>query len=225
MDLLYNLQTVALFANSSVTAPTMISASWDGFGAFCPGPAAGAGLTCLDYDPYAPPPLNISLDSLSTPISFPYGSDLYGFYQATISNAFQVLHAAVRLDIGYALPNNLFTNTTAVISANKTILPIWSMPSGPDSTDTIQRTTFVYQELSGMDPLSGSGKSVISVPYLCHLTVLKSAGEVIVSVFVATVTMIGTGWSLFMWVATWFATRGRPESKLELGDSDWVRCR
>lgn len=160
--------------------------------------------------------MNLSLVDFGTSVAF-QESTATGptqYYGAPVINLFQAVHAAVRLDLGYALPNNLFTNTSAVVSANATIIPETTFLR--DGTEAYQAQGTLYQALVGNDlvlPVDGSKRSTLEVPFVCSSDVRKSPGEIFVSVFVATVTMLGTGWTLISMIATYFATHDESEGE------------
>ncbi|KAG8979662.1 hypothetical protein FRB95_012048 [Tulasnella sp. JGI-2019a] len=211
-------------------APVMVSAS--SIPVMCPRAQMTVGIfpNCDISSGYEIPQLNISYSSMiTTNYSYLMGDRLtrpIEFYNSSVNNALQTLHAAVRFDLGNALPNNLFTNTTAVLSTNQTIIPtfpIEAIDSSGNKTVSSANSRF-YDLLTGavrMDngseyfsafPLDGSKRSTISVPFLCRFLELKSPGNAFISVLVATLSMFSAGWTVFILICGYFAKRGKPQA-------------
>lgn len=156
------------------------------------------------------------------------GEKALPFFNATIGNVFQTLHAAVRLDFGPTLYNNFLTNATVAPLAIAGAYPVLDFNSNGTVGATTYANSSLYEAIMGTFasfnttdkaflalPLDDSQKSTIQVPYLCHFTVRKSMGPLIISVLVATLSMFSAGWGVSMLVASYFATRNLPEGALE----------
>ncbi|KAG8982244.1 hypothetical protein FRB93_008208 [Tulasnella sp. JGI-2019a] len=222
--LLVDMEEMAIGLNNT-GIPVMISAQ--SILTPCPRSFMTTGLIpgCDVSSGYETPQLNISYVTMGLPNYYLlYGEDLTvpaEFYNSSVNNALQTFHAAVRFDLGNALPNNLFTNTTAVISANQTILPTFPL----EAYDTKGNTTVSYQESKLYDllmglfiadnatlPLDGSMRSTISVPFLCRFLELKRPGDAFIAVLVATLSMFSAGWAIFILICGHFAKRGEPRA-------------
>lgn len=177
-----------------------------------------------------PPAINTTISVLATStgeISVPPAASSYlPYLNATISNAFQTMLAAVRLDFGPTLPNNFLTNATvAPLAISPTYPALYLGKNGTLSSGFSYRSSFYMlvtstaEELKAASleqftlPLYGAQNAIIQVPYLCHFTIRKTMGPLIVSVLVATLSMFSAGWGGFLLVASYFATRNRPEGE------------
>ncbi|KAG9027901.1 hypothetical protein FRB95_007063 [Tulasnella sp. JGI-2019a] len=212
-------------------APVMMSAL--SMPVMCPRAQMTVGIfpNCDISSGYEIPQLNISYSSMiQTNYFYMTGDNLtrpIEFFNASVNNALQTLHAAVRFDLGNALPNNLFTNTTAVLSTNQTIIPTFPLEtinSKGNRTVSSAHSKF-YDMLTGAIrrdngseyfsalPLDGSKRSTILVPFLCRFLELKSPGNAFISVLVATLSMFSAGWTVFILICGYFAKRGKPQGK------------
>lgn len=120
-----------------------------------------------------------------------------------------------------------------MISANQTILPTYpvGITHANGTVSVSQRESVLYESLAGTLrnadgsllfptlPLDGSKRSIISVPYLCHFSERKSAGEAFIAVLVATLSMFSAGWAIFMLVCSYLAKRGQPQGAFSPGAS------
>ena len=129
--------------------------------------------------------------------------DLPGQY--SLSNLANVFHAAVRLDIGYVLPDNLLVNASAV---NIFLHPLTNGTLYPDLQSN---TTLAY-------PLPSTEQAVIDTLYQCTFKSAKSPGEIFIAVLVATASLFGTGWSILMFAAS-YAAKKVPDSEFSFGDA------
>ncbi|KAG9032276.1 hypothetical protein FRB95_001672 [Tulasnella sp. JGI-2019a] len=198
----------------------------------CPRPLMMSGLMsgCDVSSVYEPPILNITYVAMGLPTYYLLTGDELTrpakFFNSSVNNALQTLHAAVRFDFGNALPNNLFTNTTAVVSANQTILPTFpteAYDANRNKTVSYQESTFydtlmgTYRDANGNKafptlPLDGSKRSTILVPFLCRFIEMRSSGNAFISVLVATLSMFSAGWAVFILICGHFAKRGQPQA-------------
>lgn len=136
------------------------------------------------------------------------------------------MHAAARLDFRPTLHNNFFTNTTVAPLAISLIPPALSFDKNGTINYDKHYMSILYQIATGTFanftadtkpivalPLDGSQNSIVQVPYLCHFSVRKSTGPLVISVLVATLSMFSAGWGVSMLVASYFAKRNMPESE------------
>ncbi|KAG9027903.1 hypothetical protein FRB95_007065 [Tulasnella sp. JGI-2019a] len=228
ISLLDDLQNMVLGLNN--TTPVVISA--ESTLTPCPRSLAttGAKPGCDAASGYEPPQLNITDVTMGMSsyvlLSAATIADTTMIYNSSVSNALQTLHAAIRLDLGNALPNNLLTNTNAVVSANQTILPTYPLGvyDANGKITVTQPDSVLYDALMGTSreadgskffpalPLDGSQRSIILVPFLCHFREMKSTGEVFIEVLVATWGMFSVGWAVFIRVCSHLAKKGQPEA-------------
>ena len=122
-------------------------------------------------------------------------------YQTPVSNLAQVIHAAVRLDIGYTLPNNFLANSSASL-INATIAPVFP------STGTVSSLYQGLKDPSSAEisyPVAATSEGFIDTSFPCRYTIPKSPTQVFFAVVVATLSIFGGGWTAFMFVATFWA--------------------
>lgn len=217
LEVLISLQNIYNNSPNKTDIPTSLSVQWYQAGE----PLCRTvwdnqtSLPCLEFDIYSAPALNLSLVDFGTSVEFQesVAAGPTQYYSTPVINMFQAVHAAVRLDLGNALPNNMFTNTTYVLAANQTILPertLLQPAVGGQGSVAYQAASILYSDLTRdvfLLPVNGSQRSTLAVPFMCSSSTRKEWGSIIVSVFVATVTMLGTGWSSIRLVATYFAKR------------------
>ncbi|KAG9024395.1 hypothetical protein FRB95_011557 [Tulasnella sp. JGI-2019a] len=142
----------------------------------------------------------------------------------TTYNFIQVMLASVRVDIGNQCPTNLLMTQPDII--NTTLLQTPKLtnatyfdyyPQGLVTAKSLygiinSDNTYLNDTFQFTLPLNGSTEIFLQAPFLCHLTVLKSPVQVIVSVAVAMAGLFMSGWGLFNTIASWFATRRNPEA-------------
>jgi hypothetical protein len=120
-------------------------------------------------------------------------------YDAAITNLAQVMHAAIRLDLGHVLPNNVLVNP--------------AMINGTIAAGTSLEGSYLYTDLNadGSDlftyPVFSLDETTIDVQFLCKLKSAKSWPEIMINTLVATVSMFGTGWGIAMLAAAYFAKK------------------
>lgn len=220
IDVLTSLQTIYTNSADKTDVPTSVSAQWDQPGTVCRFNWDNqSSVPCTTFDPTKAPVFKIDHIAFGTSAAFQEGTASIpsSYYGSTVVNAFQTVHAAVRLDLGYALSNNLYTNTAAVLEGNQTITPLRNLlgpaPGGAAGVIPYTAPTPLWQGLTTSGffalPVNGTLKSTIDVPYMCQSTVKKEPGAILVAIFVATATMIATGWGIIKLIATYFATRDR----------------
>ena len=119
-----------------------------------------------------------------------------------ITNLFQVMNAAIRLDIGNVRPNNFMVNSSVINT-------IASINQGNDLYDSLAA--------GGDDgftlPVFHLDQTSINAKFDCKFTVAKPWSEILISVFVATVSMLGSGWAAYLTGATYLATRENSKSE------------
>ncbi|KAG8983826.1 hypothetical protein FRB94_013033 [Tulasnella sp. JGI-2019a] len=141
-------------------------------------------------------------------LSYPSSFDLDSYATST-TDTMQFLLAATRLDIGNVLPNNFLVY--------------------PDTlNETISKDSNIIQELSmHNETFQGLGDvsrpAVIASQYLCHFPQRKSLGSAIISVLVATLSMFGSAWAVFLAVATYYEKRKHPQGNFRLSEYELVR--
>ncbi|KAJ7190363.1 hypothetical protein GGX14DRAFT_483363, partial [Mycena pura] len=136
-------------------------------------------------------------------------------------NIIEILFAAVRLDLGHWVADNVFTNTT---SFNDSIV----------STDGITDTTAAFRSLAGSKgmayvnstippPASArTSTAVIEIPYTCNVRQRKPLASFAVSVLSATLSMFLGAWGVVMTVITRFERRRPGGNACNSGDSTGV---
>lgn len=182
---------------------------------WCPAAIAKANATCgAQVHTFAtdefPAPLALSQNGEEIEV---YGSDNVAFrnYTPSVVTAFQVMLAAVRLDLGNVLPNNIIAHPiTAPSSAGITNgpSPIWSDFIAPSSDPDLPSVV-----------LNGTRASGFAVQYQCHVQQRKSAGAIFVSVVVATVTLFNSGWGVALLLLAYMAKRKTPHGEFPSADT------
>ena len=114
-----------------------------------------------------------------------------------LENLFQVLYAAVRLDIGYVLSNNVLTNSAAFDAAI-------NINTGTDNP-TLLRDRLDPAKAQITYPLTSRGLAILDLSYECTYKYRKSAAEILISVLVATASLFASGWAFMMLAAGYFA--------------------
>ncbi|KAG9029702.1 hypothetical protein FRB95_004998 [Tulasnella sp. JGI-2019a] len=185
---------------------------------WCSTAVSGTNTTCAT----TVPPIS---DTLRTPTLLDvdgykviYNSSLPSNYTLAINNLMEVMLAAVRIDLGNILPNNVLVNRSSELIANTVAqtLPI----EGGSSNDT----SYLYEVLvapatnsSYYSPVDlGEGPippSQIALEYQCREEQRKSPGSILVAVVVATMTLFKGGWAVFVILVTFFAKRAEPEGE------------
>ena len=120
-----------------------------------------------------------------------------------INNLLQVMLAAIRLDLGNVQPNNFLTSTSALgaikpLNADNNGLYTALQNGGND--------LFKY-------PIYHMDETAIDVQFECRFQYPRSWSQILISVFVATVSMLGSAWAGFMKGATYLATRRAPRGE------------
>lgn len=149
--------------------------------------------------------LDLLQDSTGPPMTFGAPYVLDETLRPAIVNILQLVLAVVRIDLGNRSPNNFLTHPQTL---NHTLEA--SFPETPAASIMPSR---LYSHLQQQSLLVGSGSasvfdafqipgpSVVQTFYTCKLLKRKSAGNFIVSVFIATSGMFMTGWAVFIFVA------------------------
>ncbi|KAG8982300.1 hypothetical protein FRB94_009303 [Tulasnella sp. JGI-2019a] len=121
-------------------------------------------------------------------------------FRTVIPIAMQLMLAATRFDIGNILPNN-FLVYPDVLNA------------------TVPEDAFICQDLiqlgSTLSSLGDESRpAAIASQYLCHFPQRKPLGSAIISVLVATLSMFGTVWAVFLFTATFYEQKRHPQGNL-----------
>lgn len=185
---------------------------------FCPRDHLAEQGNCSFASTYLPP--TFSLDAVTDPwvVNSTGGSvgseGVSGFstvptLHERINDFLQVAHALVRVDLGNILPNNLFTNTTAVLAVNQTI-----RSRGPYLREGIQAGQEQYTTRNLLSRGSLVRPTRMNVAYLCHLAVPKSPGTAFVDITVAILSFGMTGWALIMFFSSLIAGWNDDKCKL-----------
>ena len=201
------------FQNSKETNYVMVSLQVD-FDQ-CPpslGPNASCGIKAPSYlisaSTLVYPNGTLSEYSASSPVDdtnqFNIDDDIAG----PLKNIIRIIHDAARIDLGIDSPNNLIlhsevANASLVTTFPKTILNPTNDTSASLLLDWINPTSAMKPYL----PVNVSGEAELQVVYLCRLQQRKAAGQLFISVLVATLSMFSSGWALFLSVATIIAKR------------------
>ncbi|KAG8983824.1 hypothetical protein FRB93_006931 [Tulasnella sp. JGI-2019a] len=109
----------------------------------------------------------------------------------------QIMLAAVRLDIGNVFPNNHLVYPNVLDATISKGGPLYN-----DLLSTLQYYNTILPILG-----DASRPAVIASQYLCHFPQRKSLGSAIISILVATLSMFGSAWVAFLFVATYYETR------------------
>jgi hypothetical protein len=156
-------------------------------------------VNCTQSSTYSP--VVFPLETGETSVSLTSGGGITGYfglvsvstigYTDQIDRILQFLHAAVRLDIGYNLPNNLLTNASLIPAPT-----VW--PGGQLGSRLGNGIQYPFAAIDGAS---------INAIYQCNYKVRKSWPEVILAVFVATFALFNTGWGAVMFAASFLARR------------------
>ncbi|KAG9029705.1 hypothetical protein FRB95_005001 [Tulasnella sp. JGI-2019a] len=123
-------------------------------------------------------------------------------YSQAINNAMQVMLAAVRMDLGNVLPNNILVNLKGATTGDDNTSELYKDLVAPSTSD----------DYSPIDP--GSDRPAqIALEYQCRVEQRKSPGSIFISVVVATVTLFKSGWAVFLLLVTFLAKRAEPEAQ------------
>ncbi|KAG8864765.1 hypothetical protein FRB96_003351 [Tulasnella sp. 330] len=204
-----------IFANKPSANPAFISISTDLGGSgyppwWCSATASTTNATCKTAIPQIP----LSTDGL-TLLDVNGGDILEGGiennYTLAITNAMQTMLAAVRIDLGNILPNNILVNRSSEL-VSTIIAQTFPADSHGDPS--------LYSDLIPVDPTStpilvdvtvGINSTQIALEYQCRVEQRKSPGSIVVAVSVATLTLFKSGWAAFLVILTFFAKRAKPE--------------
>ncbi|KAF8893069.1 hypothetical protein BD779DRAFT_1508709 [Infundibulicybe gibba] len=114
-------------------------------------------------------------------------------------NLIQVLHAALRIDLGNPNPNNIsspeFPESSGLNSTASRLYITGSLPSAAPAS--------LNKTMSDYVPLNLTGPASIRVVYLCRHQQRKPLAQAVVSVIVATMSMFSGGWAMFILVAAY----------------------
>ena len=129
-----------------------------------------------------------------------------------IDNMLHLALAAIRVDLGNASPNNFLTNPEVL---NRTLTAVF-----PQTASTSRMPSKLYKFLheqsllvsshsgpSVFDPFHIPGPSVVEAVYVCKGLKRKDSLNLIVSVFVATVSMFTPAWTVFIAISCWLLNR------------------
>ncbi|KAG8995951.1 hypothetical protein FRB94_008688 [Tulasnella sp. JGI-2019a] len=123
-----------------------------------------------------------------------------------ITIAMQLMLTAARLDVGNVFPNNFLVYPNVI---NATI------------TDEGLRDFIIDNSLQGLGDTSRP--AVIASQYLCHFPQRESLGSAIISVLVATLSMFGSAWAVFLAVATYYEKQKHPRGNFRLPEYEMVK--
>ncbi|KAJ7207247.1 hypothetical protein GGX14DRAFT_636808 [Mycena pura] len=158
-------------------------------------------VTFQQYDPSQPPAPN------NQPVITDATSN-------AVSNVIQSVAALVRLDLGNPSPNNFLLNTSAIPATLFATFP--ALPGVPDSPNQSQEyavltgaATDPAYNITGLLPLTVAGPAALDVVYLCRFQHAKAPAQAFVAVLVATLSMFGSGWAVFLGLATAVVKRRR----------------
>ncbi|KAF5342325.1 hypothetical protein D9611_001496 [Ephemerocybe angulata] len=125
-----------------------------------------------------------------------------------INNILHLALAAIRIDLGNPSPNNFLTHPE---SLNQTLTATFPETPFTSQTQSLLYTTlnekhFVKESLDSDDlPIfSVPGPSTVQAVYVCKFMKRKKTGNLIITVFVATVSMFTSGWAVFILIARYF---------------------
>ncbi|KAJ7785169.1 hypothetical protein DFH07DRAFT_873058 [Mycena maculata] len=154
-----------------------------------------------------------TIPTLSTPI---IDIDTSGI----ISNAVQVVYAAVRFDLGNRSPNNFLLNTS--------IIPDAIVRSFPQNASYMQTESYLYSvlvndsyysstvttayDIPGLLPLTLPGPALLDGVYLCRFQRAKSPGTGFIAVLVATLSMFTAAWGRFLGITESTVKRRYPDA-------------
>ncbi len=161
--------------------------------------------------------------STFSPDSVPYGV-ISQYYSNVTANYMQVMLAATRFDLGNIYPNNIFYNASIVDNTLYSTQSVPGSPYGvplgvplifktrtnPGSSDPSLDYTGLTEYWQTNRPIAST---TVSVPFLCHFTEAKSAGNAFISILVAITSLMGTTWVIMTFVMGWITTHKTPEGK------------
>ncbi|KAJ7088558.1 hypothetical protein C8R43DRAFT_964947 [Mycena crocata] len=196
------------------TSPVIVSLQADF--PFCPA-SLGRAATCA----VAAPQFNISTSFVS------YSNNTFHQYRAgqpltddnqpvindvtynVFSNLIQTMYAAVRIDLGNPSPNNFLLNTSVIPD---TIFATYSaIPGVFDTSEEYANLVGTKIDpdfnLTGLLPLTVPGPAQLDVVYLCRFQHRKAPAQAFIAVLVATLSMFGSGWGLYLTLATGFVKK------------------
>ena len=196
--------------------------SLEAYPEFCPisvgVQANGAKLPCYDE----PPQFNLTVANviaanfeLSQDASFPPSTEtsfvLDDQFRSPITNILHLALAAIRIDLGNPSPNNFLTHPDVL---NQTLIAVFPAISGIPSLESRLYARLQEQALltesgsqSDFDPFRVPGPSTVQTVYVCRFRKRKSAGNLVVTVFVATAGMFTSGWAFFILVARYVLSK------------------
>ncbi|KAJ3503340.1 hypothetical protein NMY22_g18279 [Coprinellus aureogranulatus] len=141
----------------------------------------------------------------SLPVDFTLPYVLDDTMRPPITNILQLMLAVIRIDLGNPSPNNFLTHPQVL---NRTLDAVF--PETPAAMK-MESKLFTYLREQALLQLEESGSafnlfhvpgpSVVQTVYVCKLLKRKGAGNLIVSVFVASAGMFMSGWAVFICVA------------------------
>ncbi|KAJ7487912.1 hypothetical protein FB451DRAFT_1225903 [Mycena latifolia] len=123
---------------------------------------------------------------------------------SVLANIIQTMYAAVRIDLGNPSPNNFLLNTSAIpgtiFSTFPTIPGVYS--TSDEYANLIGASVNPDFNITGLLPLTTTGPAELDVVYLCRFQRRKAPAQAFIAVLVATLSMFGTGWGVFLALAT-----------------------
>ncbi|KAJ6529125.1 hypothetical protein DFH09DRAFT_1045264 [Mycena vulgaris] len=196
-------------AQTNATSPVIISLRAEF--PFCPaslGPAAAcavnvpqfnisqsfvsyANLTFQQY--FAGEPLSDTNQPVITDVSY-----------SVLANVIQTMYAAVRIDLGNPSPNNFLLNTSVIPDTIFATFPsIPNVYSTSEEYDNLVGTSVSSDfNITGLLPLTVVGPATMEVVYLCRFQHRKAPAQAFIAILVATLSMFGSGWAIFLALAT-----------------------
>ncbi|KAG8878842.1 hypothetical protein FRB97_002169 [Tulasnella sp. 331] len=179
------------------------------------------------WDYFGPPPTNCTANPL-TPILSTLGFNnmtftnntvasqmFHSLFYNTTANFMHAMLASVRLDFGNKCPNYLtdqsLINTTFLATPDLTpdqySIYFQSDEYIPRSFNDIIRSDNVYlNDILGVKlPVYDIEDVYVTAPYLCHLTVRKGTVQLLASLAIAISSLSMSVWSIFQFLAPWFA--------------------
>jgi hypothetical protein len=139
------------------------------------------------------------------------------FYSNVTNNFLYAMQRAVGVDIGRATPDNFLVNPSIINDSlfqdQNTLLNLTSGEIAPQPLLLPQILNGLsVQDVDIVLPLALDGfPVVVQAPYLCHFTVPKPAGQAFVLVAVATLTGLGTIWTIMVYVLMLVTKMDRPQ--------------
>ena len=125
-----------------------------------------------------------------------------------LGNIIRIIHDAARIDLGIDSPNNLILHSDVANASLVTTFPITTLnPTNNTSASLLLDWISPTSAMKPYLPVNVSGEAELQVVYLCRLQQRKAAGQLFISVLVATLSMFSSGWALFLSVATIIAKR------------------